>query len=156
MLKSMRMCWAAVQWPPPSGDLMPHTEAKRSRPRARSALQFLAEKQGQRFFFFFLHFRFIFNLKLCIRVFVAHKCSYSHSSEGSVESPTAGVTGSCGSPATWAWQQNSSHLQEQGELFTAEPSAQPRLLFQKEKESLASRSSPLYFLCISLVLLACV
>lgn len=155
MLKSMRMCWAAVQWLPPSGDLMPHTEAKRSRLRARSALQFLAEKQGQRFFFS-LHFRFIFNLKLCICVFVAHKCSYSHSSEGSVESPTAGVTGSCGSPATWAWQQNSSHLQEQGELFTAEPSAQPRLLFQKEKESLASHSSPSIFMCISLVLLACV
>lgn len=51
-------------------------------------------------FFFFLHFRFIFNLKLCICVFVAHKCSYSHSSEGSVESPTAGVTGSCERPAT--------------------------------------------------------
>lgn len=48
----------------------------------------------------FLHFRFIFNLKLCICVFVAHKCSYSHSSEGSIESPTAGVTGSCERPAT--------------------------------------------------------
>lgn len=153
MLKSMRMCWAAVQWPPPSGDLMPHTEAVRSRPRVRSVLQFLAEKQGQRVFF---NFRFIFNLKLCICVFVAHKYSYSHSSEGSIESPTAGVTGSCESPPTWAWQQNSSHLQEQRELFTAEPSVQPRLLFQKEKNLSPPTPSPSIFMCISLVLLACV
>lgn len=142
MLKSMRMCWAAVQWQPPSGDLMPHTEAVRSRLRVRSVLQFLAEKQGQRVFFYF---RFIFSLKLCICVFVAHKCSYS-----------VQLRRQHWIPHSWSYRKlwkppNMSLATELQSSTRAEGTlycwaiCPAQIALSKRKKSLASHSFPLYF-----------